>query len=62
MATEKNVETLESLKSCNHSQVALGAKAEEESWKRGKLSLMPAQALTIKTIIVQALWWTLNYE
>ena len=29
MATEKNDETLESLKSCIRSQVALGAKAEK---------------------------------
>ena len=33
MATEKNYETLESLKSCIRSQVALGAKAEKNTEK-----------------------------
>ena len=36
MATEKNDETLESLKSCIRSQVALGAKAEKNIEKGGQ--------------------------
>jgi len=50
MATEKNDETLESLKSCIRSQVALSAKAEKNIEKQANCH--PAQALTIETIIV----------
>ena len=60
MATGKKDETPGLLKSCIRSQVALGAKAEENIFKKG--ALMPAQALSIETIIVQALWCTLSYE